>query len=237
MVYQTGQIMPVKAICELAHQQDIEVLVDGAHAFAHLSDKHEDIQGDYYATSLHKWLMAPKGTGMLYIQKNKIGQIEPLMSGPSSRPERNTRISKYESVGTVSLAPFMAIGEAIAIHLAIGPKRKEERLRYLTNYWAEGLRSIPKVHFFTTLGSSMSCGIASFGIDGFSPDQLRDYLWHEHRIQTAAIWWRDTIHGLRISPNLYTTLPELDRFCEVIEHVAQNGLPKPYSDYRYSPWD
>ncbi len=233
IAYLNGQVFPVGRICDIAHQHGIEVVVDGAHSFAHLAETQQDIRADYYGTSLHKWLLAPKGTGMLFIPRDKIEKIKPLMSGPSRR--RNASMRKFESVGTQSLAPFLAIGEAIVFHNAIGPERKEARLRYLTHYWAERLQTIPKIRMYTSLDSEMSCGIATVGIEGIHPVPLRDYLWEEHHIQTAPIDEGETIRGLRTSPNLYTTLPELDYFCEVMEHVASKGLPEPYSSYKPRP--
>ncbi|MGE4658564.1 MAG: aminotransferase class V-fold PLP-dependent enzyme [Gammaproteobacteria bacterium] len=234
IAYLNGQVFPVGRICDLAHQHGIEVVVDGAHSFAHLADTQQDIRADYYGTSLHKWMLAPKGTGMLFIPEDKIEKIQPLMSGPSRR--RNASMGKFESVGTQSLAPFLAIGEAIIFHNAIGPKRKEERLRYLTHYWVERLQTIPKIRLYTSLDSEMSCGIATIGIEGIHPVPLGDYLWEQHHIQTAPIERGETIQGLRISPNLYTTLHELDYFCEVMEHVTFTGLPEPYASYKPRSW-
>ena len=229
IAYLNGQIFPVKAICDLAHKHGIEVVLDAAHSFGHLDFKYQDLNCDYFGTSLHKWLLAPKGTGMMYIPKDKIEKIPPLMTAPWSR--WNTNIRKYEEVGTKSAAPFLAIAEAIAFHQAIGSKRKEARLRYLTHYWAERLQGLPRIRLYTSLAPEMSCGIATFGIEDIHPTPLRDYLWEKHQIQTATIR-RDYMPGLRISPNLYTTLPELDYFCELIEKVLKEGLPEPYKSYQ-----
>ncbi|MBT5872515.1 MAG: aminotransferase class V-fold PLP-dependent enzyme [Candidatus Latescibacteria bacterium] len=226
IAYLTGQIFPVKRICEMAHQRDIEVVVDAAHSFAHLDYTMSDLQGDYFGTSLHKWMLAPKGTGLLYIPKDKIEKINPLMSGPSRRRGRSIR--KYESVGTQSMAPMLAIGEAITFHRAIGGKVKEERMRYLKLYWAERLNKLSNIQLYTSLDPEMSCGFTTVGIRGVHPEALRDYLWEQHYIQTARIDRGEDLQGLRTSPNLYTTLPELDYFCEVMEEVAANGMPEPY---------
>jgi len=129
------------------------------------------------------------------------------------------------------------LGEAITFHQAIGPERKEERLRYLTHYWAKPLRDVPKIRLYTSLDPAMSCGIATVGIEGVHPVALRDYLWNEHRIQTARIFRGELIQGLRISPNVYTTLSELDRFSEHMEHVARNGLPEPYKSMTFERRD
>jgi selenocysteine lyase/cysteine desulfurase len=147
------------------------------------------------------------------------------------------RIAKFESIGTSSLATFMAIGEAMTFHRTIGPERKEERLRHLTHYWAEQLRNTPGIRLYTSLDPAMSCGIATVGVEGVHPVALRDYLWERHRVQTARIIRGQLIRGLRISPNFYTTLPELDRFCDLMNDVARNGLPEPYKSMTFEDQD
>jgi len=235
VTYTTGQVFPVRRISELAHRHGIEVVVDGAHAVGQLDFKVSELGCDYYGTSLHKWLSAPKGTGLLYMKRDHVEKIEPLY-GPARSRRYNPRTSmlKYESVGTLSHAPFLAIGEALAFHNAIGPKRKEERLRYLKNHWAERLRTHPRIQVYTPTAPEMSCCIAGVGIDGVDPTGMRDYLWDEHQIQTSRGRYDRTDSSrrwVRISSNLYTTLPELDYFCDVMEDVASKGLPEPYSGY------
>ena len=239
VTYTTGQVFPVQRICDLAHRHGIEVVVDGAHAVGQLDFKVSELGCDYYGTSLHKWLSAPKGTGMLYIKSDHIEKIEPLY-GPARSRRFNPRTSmlKYESVGTQSHAPFLAIGEALAFHNAIGPKRKEERLRYLKNHWAERLRKHTRIRVYTSTAPEMSCCIAGVGIEGVDPSAMRDYLWEEHQILTSrGRYDRDdsSRQWVRISSNLYTTLPELDYFCDVMEDLAENGLPEPYSNYEPDP--
>ena len=232
ITYTTGQVFPVRRICDLAHQHGIEVVVDGAHAVGHLDFNVSDLDCDYYGTSLHKWLFAPKGTGMLYIRKEHIEKIEPLYGPYTSRRFDATKsMRKYESVGTQSQAPRLAIGEAVAFHNAIGPKRKEERLRYLKNHWADRLRQHPKIRVYTSTESEMSCCIASVGIEGVDPSALQNYLWEEHQILTARGYYGGEDYSMRwnrVSPNLYTTLPDLDYYCDVMEETAENGLPEPY---------
>ncbi len=144
----TGQIFPVKPICDLAREHGIEVVVDGAHSFAQFDFKHSDIGCDYFGTSLHKWLFAPKGTGMLYVRRDKIKKVWPLMPAPERMDED---IRKFEEIGTHSAANFVAIGEALTFHNTIGAKRKEERLRYLRNIWAERLMKLSNIRLHTSL--------------------------------------------------------------------------------------
>ena len=222
MINITGQIVPVKGICELARSKGIEVIVDGAHTFAHFDFKQSDLACDYFGTSLHKWLFAPKGTGFLFVKRDKIEKIWPLMAAEKTQAND---IRKFEEIGTHSAAPKLAIGEAILFHKGIGPKRKEARLRYLSRYWMNKLKDLPNVRFHTSFDEAQSCGIGTVEIVGIEPPALQSYLFDKHRIFTVAIV-HDEFKGMRITPNVYTTLRELDRFCEVMEMVAKKGLPK-----------
>lgn len=217
----TGQINPVKRVCEMARARGIETIVDGAHSFAQFDFKRGDLGCDYFGTSLHKWLYAPKGTGMLYVRKEKIPKVWPLMA---SEDKQRNDIRKYEEIGTHSAAMRLAIGEAILFHNAIGGKRKEERLRYLSRYWMNNLKGIPKVGFNTSFDPKQSCAIANFKIDGVDPVALGGYLMSKHKIFTTPIVHAE-FTGIRITPNVYTTLWELDRFSSVVADVAKRGLP------------
>lgn len=218
----TGQIMPVRKVCEIARARGIETIVDGAHSFAQFDFKRDDLQCDYFGTSLHKWLYAPKGTGLLYVRKEKIPKVWPLMA---SEDKQKNDIRKFEEIGTHSAAMRLAIGEAVLFHNAIGGKRKEERLRYLSRYWMNRLKDAPKVGFNTSFDPKQSCAIANFKIDGVNPTDLGAYLMAKHKIFTTPIV-HDEFTGIRITPNVYTALWELDRFCNVVEEVARKGLPK-----------
>lgn len=218
----TGQILPIKRICDMARARGIETIVDGAHAFAQFDFKHSDLGCDYYGTSLHKWIYAPKGTGMLYVKKDKIPKIWALMA---SEDKNRGDIRKFEEIGTHSAAMRLAIGEAILFHNALGGKRKEERLRYLSRFWMNNLKGVPKVGFNTSFDPRQSCAIANFKIDGIDPVAIGGYLMSRHKIFTTPIV-HDEFTGIRITPNVYTTLWELDRFCEIVETIARKGLPK-----------
>jgi selenocysteine lyase/cysteine desulfurase len=218
----TGQINPVKKVCDMARARGIETIVDGAHSFAQFDFKQTDLGCDYFGTSLHKWIYAPKGTGLLYVKKEKIPKIWALMA---SEDRNRSDIRKYEEIGTHSAAMRLAIGEAILFHNAIGGKRKEERLRYLSRYWMNNLKSVPKVGFNTSFDPVQSCAIANFKIDGVDPVALGGYLMNKHKIFTTPIV-HDEFTGIRITPNVYTTLWELDRFSQVVADVARKGLPK-----------
>ncbi len=218
----TGQITPIKQVCELARVKGIDVIVDGAHSFAHFDFKQPDLQCDYYGSSLHKWLFAPKGTGLLYVKKEKIEKIWPLMAAEKKQKDD---IRKFEEIGTHPAAPRLAIGEAILFHHGIGAKRKEARLRYLSRYWMTRLKDLPNVRFHTSWEPNQSCGIANVELIGIDPAALANYLMSHHKIFTTPIL-HEEFKGIRITPSVYTTLQELDRFCDVMTTISKRGLPK-----------
>jgi len=217
----TGQITPVKAVCEMARAKGIETIVDGAHSFAQFEFKQKDLGCDYFGTSLHKWLYAPKGTGMLYVKRDKIEKLWPLMAAESKQA---ADIRKFEEIGTHSAAPKLAIGEAMLFHNGIGGKRKEARLRYLSRYWMNRLKNVPKIRFNTSFDPSQSCAIANVHIEGTNPSAVGSYLFNKHLIFATPIV-HEEFQGIRITPNVFTTLSELDRFCDVMDGIARKGLP------------
>ena len=221
MIDLTGQILPVREVVAMARRRGIPVLVDGAQTFGHLDFSLADLGCDYYATSLHKWLMGPHGTGMLYVRKERIKALWPLMPAAA---EHEDDIRKFEDVGTLPLANFLALSEALTFHHGLGAARKEARLRYLRDYWVHRLLGHDRVRLRTSLKPSCSCGLTTIEIDGIEPVALRDYLWAEHRIIVRPIN-HPAVRGIRVSPSLYTTLDELDRFVAVMEGVIKHGLP------------
>ena len=217
----TGQITPVKAVCDMARAKGIETIVDGAHSFAQFDFKQKDLGCDYFGTSLHKWLYAPKGTGMLYVKRDKIEKLWPLMA---AEPKQSGDIRKFEEIGTHSAAPKLAIGEAMLFHNGIGGKRKEARLRFLSRYWMNRLKDVPKIRFNTSFDPAQSCAIANVHIEGTNPSAVGSYLFSKHHIFTTPIV-HEEFQGIRITPNVFTTLGELDRFCDVMDGIARKGLP------------
>ena len=211
-----------KDIVRLGRERGIEVFVDGAHAFAHFPFKRDELECDYYGTSLHKWLLAPIGTGFLYVRRDKIKSLWPLMAAPAKMDED---IRKYEEIGTHPAANHNAIAVALAFHRGIGAERKAARLRYLRDRWAKRLAAAdPRVRILTPLNDTESCGIGFMSIEGFPPEKLQAYLWEKHRIITTPIV-HEEFQGLRITPNVYTTPEEIDVFCARMETTLKTGLP------------
>ena len=222
MINLTGQILPVKQVTQMARKKGIPVIVDGAHSFAHFAFTHEDLDCDYFTTSLHKWLFAPHGTGMLYVRKDKIAGLWPMM--PASK-KMDDDIRKFEEIGTHPAANYLAIAEALTFHQGIGPKRKEARLVYLRDRWAKRLLEHERVRLHTSLKPGLACGLATVQIEGVDPGELTTYLWKKQRIIVTPIR-HDEFQGIRVTPNVYTTLEEVDRFCDAMETIIKKGLPK-----------
>lgn len=211
-----GQILPAREIADEAHKRGIEVMIDAAHSFAHIDYKIPDLGGDYFGTSLHKWLCAPFGSGLLYVKKEKIKNLYPLFAAPD--PE-DDNIRKFENLGTRSFAIEQAIGQAINFHEMIGGERKEKRLRYLKNYWTEQVQDLPKVNIGTSAHPEFSCAIALLQIEGMTPQEVGSFLFNDYKIHTTSINW-ENIHGVRITPNVYTRTKDLDRLVKAIKEMV-----------------
>lgn len=221
MVNITGQIFPVRDIVKLGREKGIPVIVDGAHAFAQLAFKRDDLDCDYYGNSLHKWMTCPHGTGFLYVRQDKIESLWPLMAAPEPRGKD---IRKFEEIGTHPIANKLAICEAVTLHNAIGPQRKEARLRHLRDRWAQRLMQDKRMKLYAKLDPRHSCGVSTFTIQGVDNGKLVEHLWNKHRIIAVHIDHAQ-IKGIRVTPNVYTTLEEIDMFCAAVEDVLAKGLP------------
>ena len=216
----TGQIFPVKRICDEARRRGIKTVVDGAHAFAHFPYKAADLGCDYYGTSLHKWLLAPIGTGFLYVRRENIAGLWPLTPAAESRAGD---IRKFEEIGTHPAANHNAIAEAMSFHEGIGIERKAARLRYLRDRWAKRLQQNPRIRIHTNLDPAHSCAIGTVQITGVPTPKVVARLWDLYRIIGTPIVHPE-YEGVRITPNVYTTLEEVDTFGDAMEEIAAKGI-------------
>ncbi len=212
-----GQILPVRAIADRAHAQGIEVLVDGAHSFALLDYRIRDLGCDYWGTSLHKWLCAPYGSGLLWVKKEKIAGLWPLLSNDLPQGDN---IRKFESLGTRSFPIEMAIGYSLDLHNLIGTKRKQQRLQFLKNYWMEQVRDVPGIRLQTSLHPDWGCAIGTFGFQGKKANDLVLQLFEKWKIHTTGIEWEQT-NAVRVTPNVYTTTEELDKLVRAIRKMGE----------------
>ncbi|MDP2956842.1 MAG: aminotransferase class V-fold PLP-dependent enzyme [Longimicrobiales bacterium] len=213
MIFLTGQVLPVRAICDMAHARGVEVIVDAAHSFAHLDWKIPDLGCDYLGSSLHKWLGCPLGTGLLYVKKEHIAKVWPLFG---DRNAQGGDIEKLHHIGTHPQGTDQAIRDAIRFHEAIGGARKEARLRWLKNAWVSRVKNVPGVRINTPLGDDQSCAIANVLVDGMTPAELVDALWDRWRIFTVAVE-----QGARIAPNVFTRTGDLDLLVRGITELAR----------------
>ena len=216
MVNWVGQLMPVRQIADMAHARGIEVIVDGAHSFGLLDFKIPDLDCDYFGTSLHKFLSAPIGSGMMWVKADKIEKLWPLTCAGNPH---SSDIRKFEVLGTRSFPIEQGIGEAINFHEAIGARRKQERIFYLKNYWATRVRQIPGVKLHTSLDPKFSCAICGVSIEGMTPTAFMTTLFDRYKIHTVAIDY-EQIHCIRVTPHVYTTIADLDKFVGAMGEIA-----------------
>ena len=215
MINITGQILPIRKICDMARQKGVPVLVDGAHAFAHIQFSIADLNCDYYAASLHKWLSVPLGAGMLYVRKGNVNKIWPLLA---DSPRDENDIARLNHIGTHPVHTDLAIANAIDYYIKLGPSRKESRLRYLQQYWTSKVRDLPHVIVNTPVDPARSCGIANVGIKEMKPAVLAELLIKKYKIYTVAIDGAE-VQGCRVTPNLFTTLKELNVLIKALQEL------------------
>ena len=216
MINITGQILPVRKICDIAHSRGVQVMVDGAHTFGHFKFSIPDLNCDYYGSSLHKWLSVPLGSGLLYVKKENIGKVWPLLAPGEIREDD---ISRLNHIGTHPVHTDLAIFDAIDYYNMIGAERKEARLRYLQHYWTDKVRNMPHIILNTPADPARSCGIANVGIKEMKPKDLADVLYKTYRIYTVPIDGAN-VHGCRITPNVYTTTEDLDVLVKALTELG-----------------
>ena len=217
MINITGQILPIRKICDMAHAKGVEVMVDGAHAFAHIRYKISELNCDYYGTSLHKWMSVPLGAGFLYVKKGKAPKLWPLLADRTPKED----VNRLNHTGTHPCATDLTINDAIDFYNMIGGDKKEARLRYLKDYWTSRVKDVPKIILNTPLDQQRSCGIANVGIEGITAGDLAKRLLDEHKVYTVPIDYAN-VHGCRITPNVYITAEELDQFVKGLKALAGN---------------
>jgi selenocysteine lyase/cysteine desulfurase len=216
MINITGQVLPIRKICDMAHAKGVQVIVDGAHAFAHIKFRIDELDCDYYAAALHKWLSTPLGAGLLYVKKNNIKNLWPLLA--DGEKDLN-KINRLNHIGTHPVHTDLTINDCMDYYEMMGAERKEARMYFLQNYWTSKVRNLPKIIINTPADASRSCGIANVGIEGILPADLAKRLMTEHKVFTVAIDYAN-VSGCRITPNLYTTTQELDSFVLALKTLA-----------------
>ena len=216
MINITGQILPIKKICEMAHSYGVEVMVDGAHCVGHFDFSIDDFNCDYYGSSLHKWLATPLGAGLLYVNKNKTHRIWPLLANGNTD---KSDIKRLNHIGTHPVHTDLAISNSIDYIKWIGMERKENRMRFLQRYWSDQLRNMKNVVVNTPIDMQRSCGIGNVGLTNMSPSKMENILFDKYNIFTVAIDYAN-VKGCRISPNIFTTTEELDIFVKAVKEMS-----------------
>ena len=220
----TGQLFPVQRICRMARARAVTTIVDGAHAGAQFPFKLHELECDGYGVSLHKWLLAPHGTGILFVRRDQIAKFWPLQAAPA---RSDTDIRKFEEIGTAPLALRAGISDALAFHRAIGGERKAARLHYLTMRWGDRLRQHPRIQIHSSMKPGETWGLATVGIQGLEASKIYAHLWDRYRIITAAISSGQLpgpqfpYQGVRVTPNIYTTIDEIDTFAGAMEELLR----------------
>ena len=215
----TGQIFPIRKICDMAHARGIPVIVDGAHAFNHFPFKLSDLDCDYYGVSLHKWTCAPIGTGFLYVKKSRIASTWALMAAGE---RHDSDIRKFEEIGTHPAANHDAISQALVFNENIGIERKAARLRYLRDRWAHRLAANPKAQALHSEDPLQSCGIGFLGFRGVDAGKIHEALWSKYNIVTARMQHQE-YDGLRVTPHIYSTVLEIDFFAQTLEKELKSA--------------
>ena len=221
MINITGQILPVRKICDMAHAHGVEVMIDAAHTYAHVRHTIPELGGDYYGASLHKWLSTPLGAGILYVKKEHTGKIWPLFAEPDNAA---AGIARLNHTGTLPVHTDLAIGDALDFYTILGAERKETRLRYLQQYWTSKVRNVPNIIVNTPADPSRSCAIANVGIKDVAPADMATHLLQQYKIYTVAIDYPAAdVRGCRITPNIYTLTSELDKLVTALREMAAHS--------------
>ena len=216
MINITGQILPIKKICRMAHKKGVKVMVDDAHCVAHFEFDIQDLECDFYGSSLHKWLAVPLGCGLLYVADQHIDKLWPIFAEHAGEPRD---ISRLNHTGTHPVYHDLTIENAIDYYKIIGGARKEARLRYLQEYWTTKVRDLKSIVINTPKESYRACGIANVGIKGIKPSELAKQLLEEYKIFAVAIDYAN-VQGYRITPNIFTTTQEFDAFVKALKEIA-----------------
>lgn len=216
MINITGQILPVRKICDMAHNRGVQVMVDGAHSFGHFRFKIPDLDCDYFGSSLHKWMSVPLGSGILYVKKENIRNIWPLIASGESNPDSILRLNW---TGTHPVHTDLTVNEAIDYYNLLGAERKESRLRYLQHYWTDKVRNMPHIVINTPSDPARTCAIANVGVKGRKPSEIGDILFRKYKIYCAPVDIAN-VHGCRITPNVYTSREELDVLIKALTEMS-----------------
>lgn len=213
--FREGRVLPVKEITEVAHAHGAKVLLDAAHGYCHIDHDVKKLGIDYYATSLHKWLTSPHGTGLLYIKEENIEALDP----PLPLMEEDEGIEKFSHLGTRAFQNEVAIEYALDFQETIGLKRKQKRLKSLTDYWSSKVEEVSNLRFHTPRVKGKYGAIMTFSLKNISTKKLLKTLYDDFGIHAKISGYPDKSF-VRITPNLFTLESDLDLLVESIHDIS-----------------
>ncbi len=220
----TGQLYPIQRICAAAHKVGAEVVLDGAQALGLHVESISDLGCDYYGASGHKWLGTPVGIGILWMRPEHVKKIWPMVPPPPISPEVPAMV-RFEWIGTSPDYILPAAFPALDLHRSLGPAKKAARLTYLTSYLRKRLQAdLPDARFYAGTDAGMSIGITTFELPGVSSDDLQKRLRERYHILTQSMAGNERtpeIRGLRVTPNVFTSLAELDRLVAAVKAIVR----------------
>lgn len=212
-----GFVLPVRELAALAHRHGARMLVDGALSFGQLPLSVREMQCDFFATSLHKWLSAPLGTGLLFVRRECIAELWPLYGSEVAAGD----VRKFEQIGTRPGAAMAAIGQAIDFHEQVGAERKLARTRYLLDTALNALADVPGVRTFTERDPERGSALARVCVAGLGGRDLMNAV-RERGFYTFGGFGGEH-DGVYIAPNLFNTPQQMQRFAAAVRAIA--GAP------------
>ncbi len=216
VTYLTGQLLPVAQVAAAAAQRGIPVLVDGAHGLGLCPDSVPQLGATFYTACLHKWLLGPVGTGVFVVRAPWIERVWPLHGADEGL---RSRIDRFEQWGTHSLAPFLALREALDLHELLGRGAMAARLALLRDRLCAALRDVPGLQLRSSADPGRAAAIVAVACERMPPGRLADWLWREHRVHVTTADVAD-LAAIRASPHLFTTPAEIDRLASLLAAAA-----------------
>jgi selenocysteine lyase/cysteine desulfurase len=223
MTFTTGTLLPIEELATRCRARDIVLVVDGAHPPGMLELDLQALGGDFYASSPHKWLLAPQGTGLLYLSEAWRGRLWPTLAS-GGWDDLDLGAHRFNHMGTMDESRPAGLLASVAFMRAIGMSRVEQRVRWLRQRLESGLRAIEGVSVVTPADESLKGAMVSFSVSGVESAQLQAHLSRTANVRTRVIG--EYGYGwMRLSTHVYNTPDEVDHVLDLVEVVARSGLP------------
>ncbi|WP_185154037.1 aminotransferase class V-fold PLP-dependent enzyme [Fulvivirga sp. M361] len=214
----SGTLLPVQRLCAIARDKGILSLVDGAQTFGFMNVDLEELGCDFYTGSAHKWLTGPKESGVLYVKKNQLNKVWPLVISKDWTWGNEWKIENLVRYGQRNDATIAAFGKAVEFHNMIGKDKVEARVRELATSLKDKLSmTLREIEFVTPENAKMNACILVFNLPGIDSDTAVARLYSDYKI--AAAGTHDGFNGIRLSPNIYNTKEELDQVVKALREL------------------